>query len=106
GLLDSTLIVCMGEFGRTPKINGNTGRDHYAPAWSAVLAGGGVNGGQIVGKTTADGMQVEDRKVSVPDVIATTCALVGLDPKKQNLSNVSRPIRLADPDAQVIGELV
>src|SRR5205085_4735078 len=58
GLLDSTLIVWMGEFGRTPQIN-NTGRDHFASAWSTVLAGGGIKGGQAVGKTSADGMSVE-----------------------------------------------
>ena len=63
GLLDSTLIVWMGEFGRTPKINGPTGRDHWANSWSTVLAGGGIKGGQVIGKTSADGMAVEERPV-------------------------------------------
>ena len=102
GLLDSTLVVCLGEFGRTPKINGNTGRDHWPASWSAVLAGGGIRGGQAVGKTSADGTEVEERPAKVPDLIATVCQVVGIDPTKQNLSNVGRPIRVADPNARPI----
>ena len=60
GRLDSTLVVWMGEFGRTPKINAKTGRDHFPKAFNVALAGGGVRGGQVIGKTAADGMQVED----------------------------------------------
>ncbi len=106
GLLDSTLIVWMGEFGRTPKINGNKGRDHWAVSWSTVLAGGGIKGGQAIGKTSADGMAVEERPVSVPDFLATICRALGLDPMKQNNSNVGRPIRLADPSAKPITEVI
>jgi hypothetical protein len=106
GLLDSTLVAWMGEFGRTPKINGQQGRDHYPAAWTAVLAGGGVPGGRVIGRTSADGSQVEERPVSVPDLLATICCRLGLDPRKQNLSNVGRPIRLADPAAQPIQELL
>src|SRR5262249_14432959 len=71
GLLDTTLIVWMGEFGRTPKINPGKGRDHWANSWSTVLAGGGIKGGQVIGKTTPDGMAVAERPVSVPDLLAT-----------------------------------
>lgn len=106
GLLDSTLIVWMGEFGRTPKINPNTGRDHFPAAWSTVLCGGGIRGGQVVGKTTPDGMRVEDRPVNVGDLIATICRSVGLDPSKQNLSSLGRPIRLADPASKALEELL
>jgi hypothetical protein len=106
GLLDSTLIVWMGEFGRTPKINGNTGRDHWAVSWSTVLAGGGVKGGQVVGKTSKSGMEVEDRPVSTSDFLGTVCLALGLDPMKQNASNVGRPIRLVDPTAKPIEEVV
>lgn len=106
GLLDWTLIVWMGEFGRTPKINPNTGRDHYPNAWSTVLAGGGIRGGQVVGRTSPDGTTVEDRKVSVPDLLATACQALGIDPMTQNVSNVGRPIRLVDPAAKVIEEIV
>ncbi|MCE9562249.1 MAG: DUF1501 domain-containing protein [Planctomycetes bacterium] len=106
GLLDDTLIVCHGEFGRTPKINGNAGRDHWPATWSAVLAGGGIKGGQAVGKTTADGMSVDGEPTRTPDLIATIVKAVGIDPTKQNMSNVSRPIRIADPSAKLIKELL
>jgi hypothetical protein len=71
GLLDLTLVVCQGEFGRTPKINANVGRDHWPAGWALALAGGGLKTGQVIGKTTADGMAVEDRPRTIPDVIAT-----------------------------------
>jgi hypothetical protein len=106
GLLDSTLLVWMGEFGRTPKINGANGRDHWAVSWSTVLAGGGVKGGQVVGKTSKDGMSVEDRPVPVQDLLATVCLALGLDPKKQNQSNVGRPIRLVEPNARPLKEVL
>jgi uncharacterized protein (DUF1501 family) len=106
GMLDSTLIVWMGEFGRTPKINANNGRDHFPDAWSTVLAGGGVKGGQAIGKTSADGMKVEDRPVTVPDFLATVCSALGVDPKKTNDSNVGRPIRIVDIAANPIKEVL
>ena len=106
GLLDSTLIVWMGEFGRTPKINNSKGRDHFPNAWSTVLSGGGIQGGQAIGKTSADGMTVEERPVSQSDLMATICQALGLDPMKQNMSNVGRPIRLADPEANPITEVL
>jgi hypothetical protein len=106
GLLDSTLIVWMGEFGRTPRIaKERTGRDHFPNAWSTVLAGGGIKGGQAVGRTSADGMTVEDRPVSVGDLIATVCVALGIDPTKQNQSNVGRPIRIADVGSKPIKEV-
>ena len=84
GLLDTTLIVWMGEFGRTPKINGNRGRDHWANAWTTVLAGGGIKGGQVVGKTSADGMEVTERPVGTEDFLATVALALGIDITKQN----------------------
>lgn len=106
GMLDSTLVLWMGEFGRTPDINDNTGRDHFPVAWSSVMCGGGIHGGQVVGQTTPDGNEVADRPVSIPDYLATVCAALGLDPEQQNMSNVGRPIRLADPKALPITEIV
>jgi Protein of unknown function (DUF1501) len=106
GLLDSTLIVCMGEFGRTPKINPQKGRDHFPNAWSAVLAGGGIKGGQAIGRTSKDGMQVEDRACSVPDLLASVCQAVGIDCEKQNMSNVGRPIRIVDKAGKPISEVL
>jgi Protein of unknown function (DUF1501) len=104
GLLSSTLIVWMGEFGRTPKINQNNGRDHFPLAWSTVLMGGGIRGGQVIGKTDPDGMRVAARPVAVGDFLATICAGLGIDPTKQNVSNVGRPIRIIDPKASPIRE--
>ncbi len=104
GMLETTTIVWMGEFGRTPKINGNNGRDHWANSWTTVLAGGGVKGGQVVGKTSSDGMEVIDRPVGVQDFLATLAVALGIDIKKQNRSNVGRPIRIADPSAKPITE--
>ncbi len=106
GLLDSTLIVWMGEFGRTPRINAGQGRDHFPNAWSTVLAGGGIKGGQAFGKTSADGTKVETRPVSVSDFLSTICLALGIDPLKQNNSNVGRPIRIADKNAQPIKEIL
>ena len=102
GLLDETLVIWMGEFGRTPKINPNQGRDHFPNAWSTVLAGGGVKGGQAAGRTTADGTGVADRPITTGDLLATVCGALGIDAEKQNVSNVGRPIRLVDPRATVV----
>jgi hypothetical protein len=107
GLLDSTLIVWMGEFGRTPKIvRDRNGRDHWANSWTTVLAGGGIKGGTVVGKTSKDGMEVTERPVSVPDLMATVCLALGIDYMKQNASNVGRPIRIAEPTAKPIKEIL
>jgi hypothetical protein len=105
-LLDSTLIVWMGEFGRTPRINPQAGRDHFPGAWTTVLAGGGIKGGQVIGDTGADGMTVKDRPVAVPDFLATVCTALGVDPMGQNLSDIGRPIRIVDPKAKAIREVL
>jgi len=105
-LLDTTLIVWMGEFGRTPQINGGRGRDHFPTAWSTVLAGGGIKGGQAYGKTSPDGTKVEENVVTVPTFLATVCAALGIDHKKQNMSNVNRPIRIVSPGTQPIKEVL
>jgi hypothetical protein len=96
GLLDSTTIVWMGEFGRTPQINGQAGRDHFPRAWSCVLAGGGIAGGQAFGRTAPDGMNIEENPVGVSDVLATLCAALGVPPETENMSNTGRPIKLVD----------
>jgi hypothetical protein len=106
GLLDSTLVVWMGEFGRTPKINGNKGRDHWANSWTTVLAGGGIKGGQVVGKTSEDGMTVTDRPVVAEDFLATVGVALGIDVKRENQSNVGRPIRIVEPTAKPIQEVL
>jgi hypothetical protein len=106
GMLETTLIVWMGEFGRTPKINDNRGRDHWANSWTTVLAGGGIKCGQVIGKTSEDGMEVKDRPIGVQDFLATIAVTLGIDIKKQNRSNVGRPIRIADPVAKPIKEVL
>jgi hypothetical protein len=106
GLLDGTMVVWAGEFGRTPTINPQRGRDHFPNAWSTVLAGGGVKGGQVYGETGKDGMAVTKNKINVPDFMATVVKGLGLNPEKQNMSNVGRPIRLADAGAKPIKEVL
>jgi uncharacterized protein (DUF1501 family) len=105
GLLESTTILWMGEFGRTPQINGGGGRDHYPNAWSAVLAGGGIAGGQAYGRTSSDGTTVEEGQIGVGDLLATLCAALGIDPKRQNMSDIGRPFKIAEgqPIQAVLG---
>jgi hypothetical protein len=106
GMLSSTLIVWMGEFGRTPRINPQQGRDHFPNAWSTVLCGGGIRGGQAYGRTSADGMTVESRPTDVKDFLATVCRALGIDHTTQNMSNVGRPIRIVDAGSTPIADVV
>ncbi|HEX4145429.1 MAG TPA: DUF1501 domain-containing protein [Pirellulales bacterium] len=106
GLLETTTIVWMGEFGRTPNINQAQGRDHFPNAWSVVVGGGGIRGGQVIGRTSANGMTVEDRPVGTAELLVTVCRALAVDPMQQNMSNIGRPIRLVNPDAQPIKELL
>ncbi len=96
GRLDKTLVIWMGEFGRTPRINPNTGRDHYPRAFNVALAGGGLKTGKVIGATTADGTSVADRPVSVADLFCTFCKALKINPRKENLSGLGRPIKIVD----------
>ena len=96
GLLDSTLVVWTGEFGRTPRINPRGGRDHYPRAFSAALAGGGVRGGQVIGKVDESGQSVKDRPVGVADLFRTICHGLAIDAGKENMSAIGRPIKIVD----------
>jgi hypothetical protein len=96
GRLDRTLVIWLGEFGRTPKINPQTGRDHFPKAFNVALAGGGIKGGQVIGATSADGMQVTARPVSVPDLFCTFCQALKINPRKENMSTLGRPIKIVD----------
>lgn len=96
GLLESTTILWMGEFGRTPKINPQAGRDHFPNAWSAVLAGGGIAGGQAYGQTSPDGQTILDGQVDAGDLLATLCRAVGLKDNVSAMSPIGRPIPLAE----------
>jgi Protein of unknown function (DUF1501) len=106
GLLERTLIVWMGEFGRTPKINESAGRDHFPNGWSTVLAGGGIRGGQVIGDTGVDGEEIKARPVLVPDLLATVIKGLGIDPTKQNMVDNGRPIRIVDTKANPIKEIL
>jgi hypothetical protein len=101
GLLSSTLILWMGEFGRTPTINANAGRDHYPRCYSVMMAGGGVKGGQSIGKSNPTGHEPET-PVAVPDMFATICEACGIDATKVRESADGRPIQVADRGAKVI----
>jgi hypothetical protein len=106
GLLDTTLIVWMGEFGRTPKFPRPDGRDHWPNGFSAVLGGAGIKGGQVVGDTGADGASIRERPVTVPEFLATVCQALGIDHRKQNISNTTRPIRLVEPGTEAVKEVL
>lgn len=84
GMLNSTLVVWMGEFGRSPQINSKGGRDHWPHSWSAVVAGGGIKGGQVIGSTDNQGCEITDSPVSVPDLQATLCKRLGIDDSNHN----------------------
>jgi len=99
GLLDNTLIVWMGDFGRTPHINTRSakpGRDHYPKAWSATMWGGGIKGGRVIGKTDSEGATVLEGKTNAMDFLATVCDVIGIDHTKQNEAASGRPIRIVD----------
>jgi uncharacterized protein DUF1501 len=104
GMLEKTLVIWMGEFGRTPKINPRTGRDHYPRAFNVALAGGGVKGGQVIGATSADGTTVTERPVTVPDLFCSFYDALKINPRKENMTTLGRPIKLID-GGQAVKEL-
>lgn len=106
GMLDETLVLWMGDFGRTPKINANTGRDHFPRAWSVALAGGGIQGGQVVGETDATGNEVKDKPVRTGDLFMTIATLFGINPAKEFITPEGRPITYVEKDAKLVKELL
>ena len=105
-MLEETLVVVMGEFGRTPKLNAAGGRDHWPRVFSVALAGGGVRGGQIVGASDAVGESPKDRPVSPGDLVATLYQLLGIDPALELKTSDGRPIRITSRDSSVVQELI
>jgi len=101
GLLDSTLIITLAEFGRTPQINASLGRDHFASAWSTSLTGCGIKGGACYGKTDALGNKVVDGEIAAGDLFATIYSALGISPKK-NYYVGARPIPLTDPHTKPV----
>jgi uncharacterized protein (DUF1501 family) len=104
-MLDDTLVIWMGDFGRTPHTGKQGGRDHYPRAWTTVLAGGGIKTGQAVGKTDKDGGEVVDGKVSAVDFMATVCQALGINYEKHLYANGNRPMRVVDKGEKVVKAL-
>jgi len=96
GMLDKTLVVWMGEFGRTPRINPRSGRDHYPRAFSVAMAGCGVKGGQVIGETDASGASVTEHPVTVSDLFRTICSGLKVDADHENMSSIGRPIKIVE----------
>ena len=105
GLLESTLVITLGEFGRTPKINGSLGRDHFANAWSCTLSGCGVRGGTVFGKTDPDGKTVIEGEMNAGDLFATIFAALGIPHDKEYMVG-SRPIPIADFGSEPCSEVL
>ncbi len=95
GLWEKTVVICMGEFGRTPRINGNAGRDHYARAWSVLLGGAKISGGQAIGASSADGTQIEGPAYSSEDLMASVCHALGISLKQTFTADNGRPMKIA-----------
>ena len=106
GMLDETLVVVMGEFGRTPKINSNGGRDHWPSAFSVALAGGGIRGGQVFGSSDSLGEYPKDDPVSPSDLAATIYTLLGIDPAQELHTSDGRPVRVSPDGARVVSKLI
>jgi uncharacterized protein (DUF1501 family) len=104
GRLEDTLVIWMGEFGRTPRLNLTAGREHYPHAFNVALAGGGVRGGRVVGATDPLGTEIADRPVTVPDLFCTFCQALGMNPRKENQSNVGRPLPIVE-GGQAVAEV-
>lgn len=105
GMLDRTLVLCMGEFGRTPNINANEGRDHYPDAFACAIAGGGIRGGRVYGETNDDGNQIVSNPVTPGNLFATLSHQLGIDFNKVIHSPQGRPLKYVN-EGSVIEELV
>ena len=103
-LLQDTAIIWMGEFGRTPRINGNTGRDHWARSWSVVVGGAGMKGGIAIGETSSDGTEVTTEPYSSQDLMASVLKALGISLETTFTSKNGRPMKIAN-SGKVIKEL-
>jgi hypothetical protein len=104
GLLEKTLVIWMGEFGRTPRLNLTAGRDHFPKAFNMALAGSGVRGGRVIGATDKLGTEVVERPILVQDLFCTFCQALGINPRRENQSNVGRPIKIVE-DGEAVKEV-
>ncbi len=101
GLLEHTVVVWMGEFGRTPKVNPREGRDHYPRVFSMMMAGGGIRGGQVYGASTADGTEIADNPVTAPDLLRTVCKALSVNADHENMSPEGRPLKVVDGGTEI-----
>ena len=102
GMLEKTMVIMLSEFGRTPRINDNAGRDHWASVFSCFMAGGGIKGGQVIGSSDEDGAMPKDRPVEVADIHATMCHAMGIDHEKDVMTPLLRPMKLVDNGSPVM----
>jgi hypothetical protein len=106
GMFDSTVVMWMGEFGRTPVVNPRGGRDHYPRAFNAVVAGGGLRGGQVIGETDKSGTEITTNPVTIQDLFQTVCAKLDINAAQENMSPIGRPIKVVDggkPVKELVG---
>lgn len=106
GMLQKTLVIMLSEFGRTPRINDDAGRDHHAAVFSCFMAGGGIKGGQVIGSSDEDGYRPKDRPVQVSDLHASVCHALGINGTKEVMTPLQRPMKLIDggkPIAELFG---
>lgn len=102
GMLEKTMVIMLSEFGRTPRINDNAGRDHWASVFSCFMAGGGIKGGQVIGSSDEDGAMPKDRPVHVADIHASLCHALGIDHAKEVMTPLQRPMKLVDDGTPVL----
>jgi len=104
GMLENTLVVWMGEFGRTPRFKPDGGREHYSDGWQACLSGCGIRGGQVIGATDAEGVSVTERPVDIKDLFVSFCHALGMNPREEYVSHDQRPLKLVE-GGEVVREL-
>ena len=106
GMLDDVLVICLSEFGRTPRINGHVGRDHFPEAWSLVTTGTGIRRGTVVGRTNDEGTWVATEEYDIGHLFHTWCKALGIDAKGIEYDNAGQPLPLAHDDCFAVQELL
>jgi hypothetical protein len=103
GMLDSTLVLAMGEFGRTPRVNGDAGRDHHNKAWSIALAGAGIPGGRVLGATDKTASEITDFPVQPEDLLCSIYTILGIDPTREYRTPIGRPSKIVNGGKAIPG---
>ncbi len=103
GMLDSTLVIAMGEFGRTPKVNADAGRDHHNKAWTVAFAGGGLTGGRVIGATDKTATEITDTPAEPEDLLYTIYSMLGIDPAKEYHTSIGRPSKIVNGGKPIPG---